>query len=172
MKNRIALVLFTLLVTACQNNKIGFVDNGKVINAYQAKVDIEKAFKLKEEAFKKNIDSVSLAFQLEAKDFQAKASRMAPKKAQAAYDKLMEKQQLLQQQTQLQQENIQKEFQEKIDSAISKMQRFVKDYGINNGYTFILGKNEAGSVLYGKEALDITEQVIKELNEAHNKEKE
>ncbi|TDA83528.1 OmpH family outer membrane protein, partial [Halomonas marinisediminis] len=36
-------------------------------------------------------------------------------------------------------------------------------------YTYILGKNEAGSVLYGSEANDITETVTEALNASYKK---
>ena len=44
------------------------------------------------------------------------------------------------------------------------MNTFVNDYGKNNGYTYILGKNEAGSVMYGIEKNDISDAVITAIN--------
>ena len=52
MKNIIYVVLAMLIFASCEKpNKIGFVDNGTVINDYQEKKDVEAAFQLKEDAF-------------------------------------------------------------------------------------------------------------------------
>jgi len=50
---------------------------------------------------------------------------------------------------------------------VKKVKSFVKEYGKDNGYTYILGANEAGSVLYGEEKKDITKEVLKVLNESY-----
>jgi outer membrane protein len=51
------------------------------------------------------------------------------------------------------------------DSIINRVKAFVQDYGKANNYNFILGSNEAGSVLYGEEASDLTQEILKALNE-------
>jgi len=39
-----------------------------------------------------------------------------------------------------------------------------KEYGKQKGYTFILGANDGGSVLYGADNKDITKEVTEYLN--------
>lgn len=166
----IALVIFTL--TACQQQKIGYIDNGEVINAYQAKIEIEEKFKVKDEAFKKRTDSIGKAFQLEAQEFQLKADKMSQKKAQEKYQELGQKQQLLQQQMQFEQQQITQAFQSEIDSTIIKVKDFVKDYGKKNGYTYILGTSDgAASVLYGEEKHNLSQVIIEALNAAYKESK-
>lgn len=172
MKN-LGLVVFILLIFAsCQEQqKIAFIDNGKVINEYQEKIDIEAKYKIKEEAFKKRTDSIGQAFQLEAQEFQLKANTMPATQAQEKYEELGQKQQLLQQQIQFEQQQIQQAFGAEIDSTITKVKNFVKEYGAENGYTYILGTSEASSsVMYGTEANDITQVIIDALNAEIKKE--
>ena len=169
MKKLLLVVFAFFAFTSCQQQKIGFVDNGKVINDYQEKKDIEEKFKVKDEAFKKRTDSIGQAFQIEAQAFQAKASKMSPKKAQEAYDGLMQKQQMLQQQIQVEQQQITQAFQTEIDSTIVKVKDFVKDYGKTNGFTYILGTSDgASSVLYGTEENDLSQTIIDALNAEYN----
>ncbi len=82
---------------------------------------------------------------------------------------LQQKQQLLQQQVQFEQQQIQQAFQAEIDSTISKIKTFVKDYGQKNGYTYILGSNEAGSVMFGSEDNDLSEEILEALNAEYSK---
>ena len=50
---KLAIAFLTILsFTACQQQKIGFVDNGVLINEYQERVDIEANLQIKIDAFK------------------------------------------------------------------------------------------------------------------------
>lgn len=165
MKKILGILSFVLVLASCQEQqKIAFVDNGEIINAYQEKIDVEAKYKLKDEDFKKRADSISQAFQLEAQDFQVNATKFSEKKQQEQYQALGQKQQLLQQQLQREQQNLTQAFNVEIDSVISHVKTFVADYGKKNTYSFILGKNEAGSVMYGTEQNDITKAVIEAIN--------
>jgi len=156
---------------SCQNQKkIAFVDNGKMINEYQEKKDIEEKFTQKELAFQKRADSIGKAFQLEAQEVQLKASAMPQNKQQEQYQVLGQKQKMLQQQIQFEQQQMQQAYQTEIDSVISKVKVFVKEYGKNNGYTYILGTSDnAASVLYGAEENDLSQIMIDALNAKYKK---
>jgi outer membrane protein len=172
MKNIIYVVLVVLIFTSCQDQqKIGFVDNGKVINDYQEKLDLEAQFKVKEEAFRKKFDSIDQAFQVEAQAFQLVAQKMSPAKAQAKYQELGQKKQIQDQQKQVEAQQFQQEFQVGIDSIIVKVKDFVKNYGKTNGYTYILGTSDvAANVLYGTDENDLTQTILDALNAVNEKE--
>ena len=52
MKNIIYAALIMLVASSCQKEKkIGFIDNGTVINDFQEKKDIEAKYQVKEDAF-------------------------------------------------------------------------------------------------------------------------
>ena len=83
---------------------------------------------------------------------------------------LNQKAQGLQQTWQAEQQKFQSEYQVEIDSLISKVKGFVKNYGKTNNYDYILGTVEnSPSVMYGKEENDITKKVIEDLNAAYKK---
>lgn len=168
MKTIFKTILFLLCITSCQDQqKIGFIDNGEVINNYQMKIDIEDKFKIKDEDFKKRMDSMSRNFQVEAQAFQMAQAKMSQKKVQEKYNELSQKQQVLQQQFQLEQQAMEQDFRKELDSVLSVVNDFVSEYGKTNGFTYILGKNEAGSVIYGREANDLTEIVTEALNTSY-----
>lgn len=165
MKRIIIALIVLVSFSSCQEQqKIGFIDNGKLIDDYQMKIDIEEEFKVKDDAFKKRMDSIGKAFQIEAQAFQMAAQNLSQKKQQEKYQELGQKQQNLQQQFQYEQQLMQQQFNIEMDSVITKVNDFVEGYGKDNGYTFIFGKNQAGSVMYGEDAKDITEVVTKAIN--------
>ena len=168
MKKIISALVVLVAFASCQEQqKIAFVDNGKVINDYQMKIDIESKFKLQDDAFKKRVDSISKAFQAEAQSMSVQAQKMSQAKQQELYQSFTQRQQGLQQQFQYEQQQMQQLFNQEMDSVIVKVQDFIGDYGKNNGYTYILGKNEAGSVMFGKEENDISEEITKKLNDSY-----
>lgn len=174
MKHTIGLALLMLVMVSCQKDKIGYIQNGEVINEYQAKKDVEAKFKQKDEAFKKRTDSIGKAFQLEAQKGQLEAQSLAKRNKRKQAEELMvnlqQKQQVLQQQLQLEQQQLNQAFQTEIDTLIIKVKDFVKDYGKKNGYTYILGTSDAAaSVLYGKDENNLTETILNALNAEYEK---
>jgi len=171
MKKNSILILLLVIFMSCQNQqKIGFVDNGKMINEYQEKKEIEEKYTQRELAFQKRTDSIGKAFQLEAQEVQLQASTMPQTKQQEQYQILGQKQKMLQQQIQFEQQQMQQGYQTEIDSVIVKVKSFVKEYGKNNGYAYILGTSDnAASVLYGKEENDLSQIMIDALNANYKK---
>ncbi len=171
MKNIFYIVLLLIAFTSCQKQaKIGFVDNGTLINDYQKKIDLEAKFQIKEQAFRKRFDSIDNAFQVEAQKFQAEANKMAPATAQEKYQQLTQQRQMIDQQKQGEAQQFQQEFQTEIDTLIVAVKNFVQDYGKKNGYTYILGTSDAAAtVLYGTEENDLTKIILEDLNAAAKK---
>lgn len=166
---KLILGIALLGVVACQQNKIGFVDNVKLMDDYQEKKDIEAEFKTKAEALGKKRDSISQAFQQEAQAFQAKAQTLSQQKAQEEYTAMQQKGQFIGQQLQQEEQKIQLDSQTKMDSLVKKVKKEIKAYGEANGYTYILGGGDGGSVLYGQDANDLTEDIVKILNDNYKK---
>ncbi len=166
----VALVVLVAFASCQQQQKIAFVDNTKVVNEFNKKIDFEALFKIKIDAFNKKSDSLNQAIQMEAQLFQTRAANMDQAKAEEEYNGLVQKKQMQDYQLGNEEKVLQGEGQMQIDTLVKQVKAFVKDYGKTNGYTFILGSNDAGSVLYGTEASDITETVIEALNKDAKKE--
>ena len=157
-----------VLATSCKQEKIGYVDNIQLMDDYQEKIDIEAKFKIRAEALTKKRDSISQAFQIEAQAFQLKAQKMSQTKAQEEYAVFQQKGQFMGQQLQQEDQMLQQEGQIEMDSVVSNVKKQIQAYGKANGYTFILGGGDGGSVLYGTEANDLTAQIVKKLNNNYN----
>ncbi|WP_291867322.1 OmpH family outer membrane protein [Maribacter sp.] len=166
---KILLVLAVLGMASCQQEKIGYVDNVKLMDEYQEKIEVEAKFKTKVEALAKRRDSISQAFQLEAQAFQMKAQKMSQKAAQEEYGLMQQKGQIMGQQLQQEDQQLQAAGQVEMDSIVSKVKKEIIAYGKANGYAYILGGGEGGSVLYGTDANNLTSQVVKILNDNYKK---
>lgn len=169
MKNVVLVFALLLIFTSCQEpQKIGYVDNSKVINEYQEKVDIENKYKGKEEAFQIRRDSLVGVYNLELEEARIKSQSMSQTNIQKLSQELQQKEALLGQKLQFEQQQIQQAYSVEIDSVINKVKDFVKDYGQKNGYTYILGTSEASSsVMFGKEENDLSQIILDALNAAY-----
>jgi len=166
MKKILGLAFVALVFTSCQKQKIAYVDNGLVINEIKEKVDLEEKYNQKDEAFKRKVDSFRQVFQLEYQ----KVATLSKSQQESELQALNQKAQGLQQTWQAEQQKFQSEYQVEIDSLISKVKGFVKNYGKTNNYDYILGTVEnSPSVMYGKKENDITKKVIEDLNAAYKK---
>ena len=109
------------------------------------------------------------AFELEIKEAELRARKMSQSNIQKLSQELQQKEQVLSQRVQFEQQQIAQESQTLNDSLITKVKNFVRAYGESNNYTYILGSNEAGSVMYGEESSDLTQEILKALNESYTK---
>jgi outer membrane protein len=170
MKKLLFIGIAVLTIVSCQQQKIGFVDNVELINNYQEKIDTEVKIKTKIEGFQKRTDSLRQSFQLEINDAEIQARKMSQAGIQKLSKDLQDKEQILSQRVQFEKNQIAQESQSQNDSLIQKVKTFVKDYGKKNGYSYILGSNDAGSVMYGEEASDLTQTILEALNAEYEKE--
>jgi outer membrane protein len=92
---------------------------------------------------------------------------MSKAKEEELYNQIMQIQQRLNQQQQMGNQQFQAKKKAQMDSLVNTVKDFIKDFGKDKGYTFIYGANESGNILYGKEDLNITEEVTKALNEKY-----
>jgi outer membrane protein len=170
MKNIVIVIIAVLTFASCQQSqKIGFVDNAKLINEYQEKIDVQDKLQAKIKIYEQRRDSVRQAFQIEINEAELKSRKMSQENLQKLSQELQQKDQMMTQRDQFEQQQLAQESQAQNDSLIKKVKNFVKDYGTKNGYNFILGSNEAGSVMYGNEDSELTQTILDALNTAYKK---
>ena len=139
------------------------------MNEYQEKIDVEGKFKIKAEALTKKRDSISQVFQIEAQAFQIKTQKMSQKKAQEEYAIMQQRGQFIGQQLQQEDQQLQLSGQTEMDTIISKVKKEIQAYGKSKGYAYILGGGEGGSVLYGTDADNLIDEIVKILNDKYKK---
>lgn len=171
MKKGILIAIMSVVLFSCQQEKTAFVNNEKLIEEYQKRIDIEDKYKVLMEDYTKKKDSLRNAFKTEVASFQAQAKSIPADKAQEMYDMLGQKQQQLQQNEQMQERTISQQSQGEIDGLLKTIDEAIVAYGEANGYDYIFGKNKVGSVQYGAEKNDITKTILDNLNKTYSETK-
>lgn len=170
MKKILAIGVLALCLTSCDQQKTAYVDTTKLIQEYKEMKDVEARFNTKSDSVRKELDSAARAFQQEVQEYQSSSKSMSQSQRQQREQELMQKQQQLQQQQQVKGGQLRKESDAVIDSIVTKVKDYVKDYGKEHNYTYIFGSNESANIMYAKDGLDITDEVLKNLNEGYSKE--
>jgi len=99
--------------------------------------------------------------------FQKNAETYGPQWAQQKGAELQRKEQELSYAQQAILRQLQDESGKEMDSLVKDVKKFIKDYGKEKGYNYIYGTGDAATVLYAKEEYDITNDVIKLLNDKY-----
>jgi len=172
MKKAILIVGLVASLIACNKNegkseslKTAYIDTAEILEKYEKFKAEDEKFKVKSEEMGRPLEAKVKAFQMEAQSFQQNAQVRGPQWAQQKGAELSQREQQLgvEQNALLQQ--LQEEGTVLRDSIIKEVRVFIKDYGKKKGYDYIYGTGDAATILYSKETYNITEEVLKELNE-------
>ncbi len=169
MKKFLLVVLIAAGLTSCTEQKTAYVDTTKIIKEYREMKEVEEEFTSKSDKVKMELDSLAQSFQKEVQEYQANMNGMSTAQRQEKEQELMAKQQTIQQQQQMMGNQLRQESDVVIDSIVTKVKEYVKEYGKNNDYTYIFGSNESANIMYAKDGLDITEEILEKLNESYKK---
>lgn len=169
MKKLLLVVLMAAGLTSCNEQKTAYVDTTRLIQEYSEMQEIEAEFTTKSDRVKSELDSVARGFQMEVQEYQTNMNSMTTAQRQETEERLMRKQQTIQQQQQQMGNQLRQESDEVIDSIVEKVKEYVREYGKDNGYTYIFGSNESANIMYAKDGLDITEEVLEKLNASYKK---
>lgn len=144
-----------LLAISCDVRfNICYVNPAKLLQGYHGATAQHEVFQAKARGWQQRIDSLGTELQALGK---APAATRAGKEQQ-----LGRYRQAIQQQAQ--QEN-----QRLTQAVLAEINAYLKQYGKQHQYTFILGATESGNIVYAAEGADITEDVLKGLNEQYDR---
>jgi outer membrane protein len=173
MKKSILVAAIAFAIFSCNKApevkevKTAYVDTAKLFDDYTEANDIKAKYKSKSEEMGRELDQEAKRFKDDAAYFQRNAQANGQEWAQKNGAALQERQQKLQYAEQELSRKLQQEMGVESDSMVSMVKKFVKSYGKENGYSYIYGTNESGSVLYAEDKYDITKQIVKLLNDKY-----
>ena len=157
--------------TSAVNLKVAYINSDSVLKHYEyLKVNREQ-LEAKTKKMDQELQNRTVGLRNEITAYQRNVSGMTLGHARAAEEDLGKKQQNLQlYQQSLQQQLLQEEA--KLNKELyERITGFLKEYGREKGLQVVLKFDPGSDVLYGGESLDITNDVIKGLNEGYEAEK-
>lgn len=166
-----------------QESRIVYIDIDTLLNRYDLYKDRKASLEEQSKAAESSLGSKIEAFQKRVSKLQQEfgqaqqnAANIAPIDLKKLEDKFLQQQQNLAKEEESlmkQRDNaardldsklqeLQKDLQEKIDQYLEKVAE-------EKGYDFVLMRGSGGSVMFGRESLDITEETLTKLNDEYHK---
>ena len=175
MKKTLAILTIALAFVSCNKPaeqaqvKTAYVDTEKLMEESTEMKDLTAKYKAKEQEMGKGLEAEAKRFEQERAAFMAKAQQLGQVWAQQNSAPLQRKAQQLQSAQDELLRRLQQEVGVEQDSAVSRVKKFLKQYGKEKGYDYIYGTGVSASILYAKDQYDITKDVIKAINENYEK---
>jgi outer membrane protein len=173
MKKSILIVALALAIISCNKQvdsasfKTAYVDTSKLMIDYTEAKDIEAKYKAKSEEMGRELEVEAARFKSEASNFEKNAQVNGQAWAQQKGAELQRREQQLQYAQQAILQQLQQESGVEMDSLVSNVKKFIKDYGKEKGYDYIYGTGDAVSILFAKDQYDITKDITKLLNDKY-----
>ena len=153
--------------------RIVYVNTDTLLNNYDYYKDVVKEFQNKQFQLENELQRKGQSFQNEVALFQRRvqAGGMSQEQAQTTQQQLAQKEQNLMMYRDNAANNLAVEQGQKTDELLTKIQEYLAKYNAGDKYDMVIGYSKGGGVLYAKEDLDITQDVLKGLNEEYAKTK-
>lgn len=176
MKKSILILGFAFALFSCNKTeetkstfKTAYIDTSVLMEKYEKFKDEDDKFKVKSQEMGRPLEAKLKAFQNEAANFQRNAQAKGMAWAQQKGAELQQREQQLA----MEQDALLRQIQVESDSIrtdlINSVKDYIKEYGKKQGYDYIYGTGDAATVLYAKDSYDITEDILKMLNDDFKK---
>lgn len=152
--------------------KIVYVNSDTLSEKYEYFQEIRTKLEAKIKKAQSDLQSKGQAFQREIADYQQKAPTMSASDRQATEERLARKQDELGRLDQNASTSIAQDEATEYENVYTRITDYLKKHAEENGYTLVLTYSRGNpTVLYADAKMDITEQVIKGLNEEYKAKK-
>ena len=166
---KLLLVAFAIVLASCNQTKIAYINVEDLMKDYEGTKALEETLKAKQDVMAKELDSLSAPFQTKVQEYYQNAQKMSAQKRAQTEQGLQQEQQMLQLKQQQASQTLQQENQELSETITKKVDSFVTEYAKLKGFNLVLGTSGNGTVMYGDETLNITNEILVILNEDFTK---
>jgi outer membrane protein len=176
-KKVLLTIAIAISIVACNKTteevkevKTAYIDTSELMKEYTEAKDLEAKYKAQSEEKGRQLEAEINRFKQDAANFQSQAQANGQEWAQKRGAELQKREQQLGYAQQALAQQLQQASGKEMDSLVSGVKKFIKDYGKEKGYDYIYGTGDAASVLYAKDKYDITKEIIKALNDKYKSE--
>jgi len=176
MKTKVHIIIYTLLFLAIgylfysvnTKTKLAVVQSQVVVDKYDGMLEARQLYEKEMEGLNKKFEVQKNLFEVKRRVYDSLQNGF---NADDKQKHLYELEQLRQNAYKLG-EAINKKSEEKetvlLEGIFNKINKYIENYGQENEFQVIIGTTLSGNVLYANEAIDVTEDIVKGLNEEYN----
>jgi outer membrane protein len=159
--------VFTLLYfIAFPVNRVAYVDSAKLLNGYNGMIEARKEYDKKRSTWQSNIDTLTRDVEDAIKKYSKDQALGTDKEKQLAKDLIQTKQKQLMDYQNAIKQNASQEQDRLNQSVLTTVNTFLLRYGKKHGYKMVLIAAN-GNIAYADPSMEITDQVVEELNKEY-----
>jgi outer membrane protein len=144
-------------------SRTAYIDIRKVFDNFQMKAELEGKYRQTQKERTKILDSLSINLKVMSKHLQEQEVQKRSPSQDEIYQFEYMRERYLKLREQFEEDNT--SLTQKYDSQIlTQLTQYVTEYGRLKGYDYIFGADGNGSLMYSKESLDISAEVILFIN--------
>jgi outer membrane protein len=147
------------------SSELVYVDVNKLLDGYKRTKIVKAEFEEKAKVLNANVDSLMTDWQKELKAYEKERSSMSNKELELKQQLLSNKQEQINNYQQAIRKQITDEDKKSTQTVINDINDYVKEFGAENNYKIIFGASGSGNIMFASEGSDLTEKVLKGLNE-------
>lgn len=170
--NILALVLsFAAILTSgysiFKQPKVAYIDTNVLLEKYNGMKEARKAYQVKADKWQSNLDTLKVEVEQRIKAYEADKNKLSSKERKLTEELITTKRdQYLKYQKAIGQQ-AQQEDQKLTEGVLNQTNAYLIEYGKEKGYTILFGANGSGTIVYGTDAVNITEEVLEGLNKEY-----
>ncbi len=159
--------------TPLRSPEIVYVNSDSLLSNYDLFKEARNRMEAKAKKAQADLQAKGTAFQREIADYEKNAPTMSAEQRQTTEERLARKQNELAQHNQNASASLAQDEAQENEKLYTKVSEYLKKHSQEKGYKYVLTYSTANpAVLYADRSLEITEEIVKGLNEEYKKEKE
>jgi outer membrane protein len=163
--NLISITLFLVSFFYKADTKFAYVDGVKLVTGYRGMELAKKELEVKSGAWKANLDTLQRELEKSVSEYELTKAKLTNKERSLTEELIKAKQSQFLNYQEVVTNNLQKADQELSSKILEQVNEYIKRYGESNGLTIIFAATQYGNIAYANKELDLTEVLLKGLNE-------
>jgi len=156
-----------LIVDRFAQKKIAYVRSTELVYGYLGMQEAHNKYQEKAQIWQANIDTLQNDYNRAVGQYTREASHLSEVEKRHREKMLLNQQENLMSYSRAVNDKANEEDDKITEGVLNQVNSFVEGYGKDHGYDIILGTTLSGNLLYGKETIDITEEVLEALNKTY-----
>ena len=149
--------------------RLAYVRSQKVVEGYMGMKEALNIYKDKVNHWQAGIDTLNNSFNVSFASYKENYQKLSETERKSREEKLEKQRTEVLQYKQSLEEKAKEENEKLTQGALNQINSYIERYARERGYQLVLGVTLSGNILYAENAIDISEEVLKGLNEEYKK---
>jgi len=149
------------------NEKLVYVDAMRLVSNYKGMEQAKREIEIKSQSWNANLDTLRKELEESVSSYEKNGKLLSIREKQLTEELLKTKQEQYLNYQEVVKNSLQKTDQEISTKILGKVNDYIKRYGEEHGFTIIFAATQYGNIAYANKDLDITDELLKGLNEEY-----